>query len=120
MPTYELGTSSSTAIQIYPTFDLEIMKKQIRSERRAPTGKMRRYIWGDYWTTKVPVQFMPGSEATVINSWFDVGANLLFFITSDTATEIHSVFITNDSSPLFKHTMPYDEYYEGEIELETY
>lgn len=120
MPTYELGISSSDAVEIAPDYDSQFEVKQIRSEHRTPTGKLRIYKWGDYYRASMKVMWMVDTAASLVNSWWETNTELLLFITSSTATEIHSVYIRNDESPFSKFMIPYDNYYEGEIELETY
>jgi hypothetical protein len=121
MPTFELGISSSDAITLFPEFSYEGGKKQIRSDHRTKSGRMYRYTWGDYDRFKFDLEWVAGTDASVVNSWWESDTELLFFITSSTATEVHSVMIMNNESPLRSFNKPYDDYYRGKaILLETY
>lgn len=117
---FKLGISSVDAITIRPEYSASFGEKQIRSEVLTQRGRRYVYKWGDYEEIKLPVDYVSGTNASVINSWWDTNTELLFFITSDTATEVHSVFITNKSRPLAKYVKPYDTYLKGTIQLEGY
>ena len=66
------------------------------------------------------MEFVPSSEAGIINEWWDDGEKLILFITSGSATEVHSVQIANGDKPFSKFSKPYDNLYKGVIELEGY
>lgn len=118
--TFELGISSATTVTILPTYAFKPDEKQIRSETRTRSGKLFEYKWGAYTRFKVPVEFVNGSDYSLINSWFDSRTQLLFFITSDSATEVHSVMIRNNETPLNMHPKPHYTLWKGTIVLETY
>lgn len=118
--TYQLGISSADAVTLYPDYDYFGGQKQIRSEHRSRSGKLRVYKWGDYDRFKFGLNWVPASDASLVNSWWDTNTKLLLFITSDTATEVHSCMIMNDETPLGSYNEPYVDYYKGAITLEGY
>ena len=120
MSTFELGITSATVATLYPEWDYKGGKKQIRSEHRTRAGRLYLYNWGDYEAYKFKVDWVPASDAALVNSWWEANSELLLFITSSTATEVHSVMLMNDETPLLQFTKPYDNYYKGKIELESY
>lgn len=118
--TYELGITSATAITLYPEYDLKIEEKQIRNEHRSKSGKLRVYKWGDYNRINFNVNWLAAADAAIVNSWWDSNTELLFFVTSDTATQVYSVMILNKETPMNQFNAPYREYYKGKILLEGY
>jgi len=116
---FQLGPASATAVTLLPEWDFTAPKKQLKSETRTQTGRLFRHLWANYESYKVPLEYVPASVANVVNSWWATQTNLILFITSSTATEVHSVQIMNDNAPLAKFHEPYDDYYDGVIELES-
>ena len=120
MSIFELGISSTDAIQLYPGYDYVGDKKQIRSDHRTRGGKNYSYKWADFKRFKFKVEWLSTANASIINSWFDARTELLFFVTSSTITEVHSVMLMNNETPLSKYNKPYDNYMKGTILLEEY
>ena len=117
---YELGTNSSDAVTLYPEQEYSKAKQQIRNEHRTRSGKLYLYKWGDYSRIKFDVNWVPASDAALVNSWFDTNTKLLFFVTSDSATEVFSVMLLNKETPLAQYNAPYNNLYRGTILLEGY
>lgn len=118
--TFELGISSADAVTLYPEWAYSFGEKQVRSEYRTKSGRLDIYKWYDYKKIKIPLNWVTGSDMAVVNSWWDSNTKLLFLITSDSVTEVHSVMIMNDETPLAQFNRPYNDYYRGTIELEEY
>ena len=117
---YQLGISSADAVTLYPEWDYFNGETQIRNEHRSKSGRLRLYKWGDYRKIKFSLNWLPASDAALVNSWWDTNTELLFFVNSSTATEVHSVMLLNKESPLGSYNEPYNDYYKGKLELETY
>ena len=117
---YQLGISSDTVVVIEPDWNYRQGKKQFRTETRAKDGTLYSYKWGDYEKFSLSVQWASSSDAALVNSWWDDRTELLFFIVSGTATEVHSVMIMNNATPLAQHKKPYPDKYRGKIILESY
>jgi len=115
-----LGPSSATEITVYPEWDYGFQTNQTRSDMRTPAGKLYQYNFGSYQTFDLDLKYVPSSEAVVVNSWFDSNTKLLFFVTSGTATEVHSVVMMNDESPFNQFEEPNESLWKGSIELGTY
>lgn len=157
---FKLGISSVDAIRLYPDFDFQQSKVSIKNTHRAISGRARTYIWAEYDRFELPVDYVSGNNAAIINSWWLTDTQLLFFktisITSETgesgylelvggsgglelmggsgylelvdtsiistvmSSEVFSVYIVNNATPLKQFNKPYDRYYRGSIELEGY
>jgi hypothetical protein len=118
--TFQLGIDSSDAVTLIPEFDYMQPKRQIRNEQRTRGGKLKLYKWGDFRKFNFSLEWVTASDAAVVNSWFDSNTELLFFINSGSATEVHSVMILNKETPLAAFNRPYNNLYKGKIQLETY
>jgi len=116
----QLGPDSSTAITLHPEWDYEFKTSQTRSDMRTPAGKLYQYKYGDYKSFDLSLEYFPSSEASIVNSWADTNTDLLFFVTSDTATEVNSVRIMNDESPFSEFNEPFVDRWKGSLTLETY
>ena len=118
--TFELGITSATAIQLRPEYDYSDGKKIIESRSRTPVGTQYSYKWGDYEQFEFSLNYVSEANASIINSWWDSRAELLFFVTSGSSTDVYSVMIANTDKPLDGYNKPYDSYRKGKITLETY
>lgn len=118
---FELGVSSSDAITIEPKQGSYLIEdEQIRADTRTRGGKKYEYKWGEFTRIGFEVEFITNSDRDTINDWFDNRTELLFFITSGGTTEVHSVMIMNNKSPISKLVKPYTDQWMGNINLETY
>lgn len=118
--TYELGISSVDAIQLYPEYDYKDPEKLIEIKHRTLSGREYSYKSGEYNHFEFTLQFVSLANASIINSWHNSRAELLYFVTSDSTTDVYSVMIMNKESPLSQFTKPYITYKKGKIILETY
>ena len=154
---FKLGISSSDAVRLYPELDYEEGKVKIKNEHKTRSGKAWNYTWSNYKKFDIPVEYVSGNNASLINSWWLSDTQLLFFktiqITTEgiedeylelvdsgalelvgggflelvdeadtvtTSTEVHSVYIINKRTPLRQFNKPYNKYWRGSIELESY
>ena len=120
MSSFELGISSSDAVTLYPEWNYESGKIKIQAEHRTTTGALYQYKFSDYKRFDFSVNWIDSSVAALVNSWWDTNTDLLFFVTSGSATEVHSVHLMGTDTPLRKFDKPYDNYYKGKIHLEGY
>lgn len=117
---FELGISSATAITLEPNYDYSNKKRKNETVIRTKSGKAKKYKWGDFRSIRFTLDYVSTADAAVVNSWFDTDTKLLFFVTSDTATEVNSVMLFGEESPFKMFNKPYDSLYKGSILLETY
>lgn len=115
---YQLGISSVDAITLYPEYNLDINTSQERTDHRAKDGTLYQYRWSQYRTYDLDLQWVPSSDAALVNSWFESNADLIFFINSGGSTAATAVRIMNDTRPFSELNAPYTDYYQGALSLE--
>lgn len=118
--TFELGISSSDAVTLYPEYNYKGGDVQLKNQARTLSGKLYLYKRGDYEKFQFSVNYLPASDASLVNSWWDTNTKLLFFINSSTATEVHSVILMNKDTPFQQFNIPYADKYKGKVLLEGY
>lgn len=118
--TWELGITSATAVTLNVLHSHKRRKRQIRNAHRARAGGHYLYKWGDFEKFRVPVEFLSPANAGIVNSWWDTNTQLILFITSGGSTQVNSVMIMNDESPLQQMQKPWFEHFKGVIDLEGY
>jgi len=118
--TFELGINSATAIQLYPEYDFKDAEKLIETRHRTQSGRQFSYKYGDYEHFEFSLNYVSEANASIVNSWFNSRAELLFFVTSGSATDVYSVMIMNNDNPLSGYNKPYDTYRKGKLILESY
>ena len=116
---YELGTTSADAITLNPKYDYKKGSTKIEDRIRVD-DHYYVYKWGDYDYFGFSVEFITNSDAAIVNSWWESNTELLFFVTSDSTTEVHSVALRGDKLPLGDYAKSYDNYRSGKILLEGY
>lgn len=114
---WQLGPSSASAVTLGPEWTLKDEAKQKRTDARTHDGTLYIRRWYTYDSLKVPVKYVPASDYSVINSWWSTNTQLLLFISNSGTTDVRTVYITNDSRPLPSYSNPYDDHYDGVIEL---
>lgn len=113
---FKLGMSDLDFITLYPLWNYEGFKRQKRTEHRSKSGKLTLYKWHSLDEFNLTVDWVPASEACVVNSWWDMNTRLLFQVNSI----VYDVKIMNDAAPLRQYEKPYNTYCRGKIELEGY
>jgi hypothetical protein len=117
---YTLGISSSDAIAIFPEKSFKNSEKMERIETRVANGDLWDLIKGVYKQIDINVEYFPGSQASIVNSWWESQTKLLFFVTSDTSTAVYSCMIMNETTPLYSQDKPSEQHWKGKISLEGY
>lgn len=107
-------------IQIYPEWDMKRFTVQNREDHRTRGGKMFSYKWGDYERLEVPIEYISDSKAAIINSWWATDALIYFKIYSGGVWQVNTCYLMNDGAPFDIHPKPYDQYFNGRLELETF
>lgn len=115
---YYLQASSSSYIEVKPEYDFDLGGKKIEDRQRARSGREYVYKWGVYASIKFSLRYLTNSHRTVINSWW--GGNTALLFNDTTASQVYSVRIANDTMPISKVEKPYQNYWAGIVELETY
>lgn len=117
---FRLGPTSATSIVLYPDEGMELGKYLMHNTQRAADGHLYGYEFGTYHKSSIPVQFMPSSDAAIVNSWWESQAKLLLFVTSGPVTAVHSCMIMGETCPMSQISKPYDDRFKGVIPLEGY
>lgn len=115
---YLLFPSSGNHVTLEPEWDFDRNDKKIEDVHRTRAGREYRYKWSSYRVFKFGNTFVTSGVAAVVNSWWDSNTNLLFMKSGD--TQVFSVRLVNKDLPFGRFQKPYDDLYQGNIELETY
>lgn len=115
---YRLFVDSSNGLTIYPEYDFQQGKTKIQDASRSRSAALYQYKWAAYDTIKFSVSYVNSEMKSIVNSWWESNTDLLFKSESETA--VYSVHIVNKKSPIGGFVRPYDDLYEGKIELEGY
>jgi hypothetical protein len=118
--TFELGPTSATAVELFPEYDYKKRVVTNKSQHRATSGKQYTYIWGSWTEFEFSAHYVDENDAANVNSWFESNTELLFFVTSNSNTEVNSVRIQGEQSPFQELIKPYDNLYQGKLFLSTY
>lgn len=111
-------SSDTTTLAFDPEYDYRDDAQKEETRHRTPTGREYVYKWGDYLTWKMTVSYVDSAFKCTVNSWWAGNERLLFQPMS--STEVYSVYLNGRTTPVTKRIKPYDDQFEGVIELGTY
>ena len=106
-------------ITIYPEYSFREQARVIESTHRTLAGNQLTYIWGKYFAYTVPLRFLPTSHADLINWWWENRFNLAFTLDTSDSESTYILGITNDRQPIDRRIRPYNDLWEGVLQLES-
>lgn len=110
------AVDSADVVNLEPEYGFEDNAKKIESTMRMQAGGLITYKYAQYPAFKIPVKYLTESNRDLVNTWWSANTQLLFTYQSSN----YAVRITNKDIPIGKFSKPYDDLYEGTIELEGY
>lgn len=111
--------STVDAIQLSPEWSFEERAQLLRAQHRTRAGDLHTLIWGQYFAYTMPLRFLSDSHAELVNWWWERQWPLLLTLDSSDSESLCVVRITNDAQPIGRRMRPYDDRWEGTIELES-
>lgn len=115
---WAVTVDSLNSVYLEPEYNFKFDDKKIEDKHRSAIGRQEIFKWGDYDSAKFDVMYVSSGTRTVINSYWDTNAELLFVQSGQ--LEVRSVHITNKNTPINQFVLPYNNLYQGTIELETF
>lgn len=115
---FRLFVDSNTGVDVTPEFNFEESGEKIESRHRTRDGGELVYKWGFFDTIKFDIRFVDSAFKSIVNDWWSTNQNLLWMETGGTA--VTSVHITNKKKPISQFQRPYNDLFNGKIELGTY
>lgn len=118
---YWIGPDGDNLIEMFPNWDYRAGDIQHAAKQR--TGSGRGYIrkFYDYKQISFTTDFVNGSHASIVNSWWDSGSTLIWRITNKGATiSEDSVLLMNKLAPFGELNKSYGDVHKGRILLEGY
>ena len=115
---FRLFVDSSNGVTVEPEWAYKEDEVKIESRSRTRSGAEFIYKWSDYQKFSAPVSFVNSSFKSIVNSWFNSNADLLWM--EEGGTVVTSVHISNKKLPIGEFVKPYNNLFKGVIELSTY
>jgi len=119
MAQFRLFVDSSNGVDVDPTWEYLEAGSKIEDRHRVRSGRSYVYKWGDFKRFEVPVSFVNSNFKSIVNSYWDSNADLLF-MEVDNPSSVTSVRIVNEDLPIGQFIAPYTNQFIGVIELESY
>lgn len=113
-----LFISSGNEVTLNPEWDFEMNDRKVENIHRGRSGRSTVYKWGSYKSWKFSVSFVTSRDMSVVNSWWNTNAELLFMESG--VSGVYSVRLMNKDLPVGRYVKPYTDKFMGIIELETY
>lgn len=109
---------SLNSVYLNPEYDLKQSDKKLESKHRRPIGQQEIFKWGNYKKNEFSIKYISRDQRSIINSYWSTNTELIF--TQSGQAEINSVHLTNKNIPINQFVLPYNNLFQGVIELETY
>jgi hypothetical protein len=106
-------------VPLYPEWSFEDRSELIRAQHRTRSGVLHDLVWQKFLSYSMPLRYLPGSHAALLNWWWEQGLALLLTLDSSDGESLHAVRIVNDSQPIGKRLRPYADLWEGTLHLES-
>jgi hypothetical protein len=103
-------------------YGYEFQRNLDKRDIRTKGGSLFTYITpaGGYNSFKLPATFVNSSDRSLVNSWFESGADLRFIEDDTFANSYYNVRITGTTDSFTRFVQPYfRQLYSGTITLET-
>jgi hypothetical protein len=110
--------NSATGVELFPEYDFKERSRKMESRTRTTTGAEYAYKFGSYDAWRFKLTFVSSETKSIVNSWWESNADLLFVETGQ--TNVSSVHLTNRETPIFGYMKPHDDQFHGMLELSTY
>ncbi len=104
---------------LHPEWTLEEQSELLRAQHRTQSGRLQAVTWGRYWALNLPLHWLSGLEADVMNWWWEQQAPLAFTLDSSDAAAVRVCRITNPRQPVCRRMRPYADRWSATLTLES-
>jgi len=115
---YRLFVDSSAGVSIDPEWDYASTDRKVENRSMGRSGLSEVYKYGEFIGRNFSLRYVDSATASVINSWWASNTPLLFMREGD--TEVSTVLLANEKTPIGKLERPYAGQFSGTIELGGY
>jgi hypothetical protein len=106
-------------LTLHPEWTLEEQSTLLQTQLRSASGRLQTVTWGRYGALSLPLRWLTGQEADVINWWWQLQAPLAFTLDSSNSAAVAVCRITNPRQPIARRIRPYADRWAGTLNLET-
>ena len=114
MADFLLFSNSTDGMALEPDYSFAQKGKLITSQLRTQDGGLKIYKYGEFAAFEVPVTYITTSDQLQINKWWSAVTDLKFVWQGSE----YNVRVMNKNQPIDKVIVPYNNLYQGTIELE--
>jgi hypothetical protein len=102
---------------LHPEWSLEERAQLVRAQYRTQASLLHSYTWHLHAEFHVPLRWLSGQQAALLNWWWEQQAPLAFTLDSSDAAALQVCRLVNDSQPIGRRIRPYADAWEGTLEL---
>jgi hypothetical protein len=107
------------AIPLHPEWSFEERAQILRAQHRTRSGLLHTLVWEKFFAYTVPLRFLSDSHAALINWWWERQWALLLTLDTSDSESLYLVRIANETQPIGRRVRPYEDRWEGTLELES-
>ena len=111
-------TDGTNVVSLYPEWNFERADQKNEDVHRTRSGKQFRYLWGSYRVVKFDIEHVTSATKERVNGWWTNNTPLVLY--DPASTVVVSAYLTNRDLPIGEFAEPYDNEFNGTIELESY
>jgi hypothetical protein len=106
-------------ITLYPEISFKEQAQIIKTDHVTRGGERHTHVWGKNFNYSVPLRYISDSHANLINWWWENKFALAFTLDTSESESTYIVRIANNSQPIGKRVKPYQDKWEGLLQLES-
>lgn len=106
-------TDATITVSLDTDYDFQLNAELIVSRDSAIGGTLSQYLWGKHERFTVPLRYLSGNDAAQLNEWWADTDELVFYYDSTS----YDVYIINQERPVQSLEKPYQDTWQGDLEL---
>ena len=106
-------TDLTITVSLDTDFEFQLTAELLVSRNSAVGGTLSQKLWGGYEQFNVPLRYLSGSDALQLNEWWADTDELVFYYDQTS----YNVYIVNQTTPIGSLERPYQDTWEGTLEL---
>jgi len=109
-------------ITLHPDHAFVERQRLLKADFRSREGTLYTARWGSHGAWTLPLRFLTGSHANLINWWWENQFNLALTLDTSDSESIRTVRIVNETQPIGSKIRPYPyagDGWQGVLELES-
>ena len=109
-------TDGTSVVSFNANYSLKDQGIQSANSHRTRGGELYKYTWFNKAAWKIPVSFVNSSFKYTVNNWWET--DTILSMTPHGSSAVNTVMLVSNGKPISDFIVPYDDMFEGTINVE--